>query len=52
MPMMGYGGFGFGMIFLIVYLGVIVYFFMLLTKISRSLERIADKIEYFTKRNE
>jgi uncharacterized membrane protein len=43
----GYGGMmgGFGFIFVLVYLGVVIYFFYLLTGISKSLRRIADSLE-------
>ncbi|WP_156784630.1 hypothetical protein [Thermosinus carboxydivorans] len=43
--MWGYGFGMFGMIFLLVYLVVVVYFFYLLSTIARSLQRIADRLE-------
>lgn len=39
----GMGGFGF--IFALIYLVGVVYFFYLLTNISKSLEKIADKFD-------
>lgn len=43
----GYGGMmgGFGFVFVLVYLGLVVYFFYLLTGIAKSLRRIADSFE-------
>lgn len=46
--MMGYGmmgGYGFGLIFMLLYLAAVVYFFVLLTQIARSLKRIAASLE-------
>lgn len=45
--MMGYGGMtgGFGFIFVLVYFGLVLYFFYLLTGILKSLRRIADSLE-------
>lgn len=39
------GGLGFGLVFLLIYLGLGVYFFYLLASIARSLGRIADRME-------
>jgi len=39
--MMGWGGF----VFVLVYLGLVVYFFYLLTGMAKSLRRIADNLE-------
>ena len=44
--MMYGGGMGFlGPLFMVVYLGVVIYFFYLLRQITASLNRIADKVE-------
>jgi ABC-type bacteriocin/lantibiotic exporter with double-glycine peptidase domain len=43
---MGYGGFGaFGMVFMLLYLGAVIYFFVLMTQIASSLKRIAGVLE-------
>jgi hypothetical protein len=45
---MGYGGGGFfplGIIFVILYIAVIVYFFVQLTGINKALQRIANVLE-------
>ena len=36
---------GFGFIFMLIYLGVIAYFFYLFASIAKSLEKIAEKID-------
>lgn len=36
---------GFGFVFIFVYLGVVVYFFYLLTSIAKSVRQIADKVD-------
>ncbi len=38
-------GSGVGMIVLLIYLGVIVYFFYLMNQIATSVKRIADRLE-------
>lgn len=45
--MMGYGMMGgfFPAIFITIYLVVVIYFFYLLTSITKSLKRIADRVE-------
>lgn len=47
--MMGYGMMGgfFPAIFMIIYLAVVAYFFYLLTSITKSLKRIADRVENY-----
>ena len=38
---------GFGFIFMLIYLGVIAYFFYLFASIAKSLEKIAEKMDNF-----
>ncbi|SDE12785.1 hypothetical protein [Sporomusa acidovorans] len=45
--MMMYDGMmgGYGLIFMLVYLGLLVYFFYLLSSMAKSLGRIADRLD-------
>lgn len=43
--MMGYGFNPFAMVFMLVYLGVVIYFFYLLTNMAKSLRRISNVLE-------
>lgn len=36
---------GYGIVFMLVYLGAVVYFFYLLSSIAKSLGRIADRLD-------
>lgn len=45
--MMMYDGMmsGYGLVFMVIYLGAVVYFFYLLASIAKSLGRIADRLD-------
>ncbi|MDU2065080.1 MAG: hypothetical protein E6713_09560 [Sporomusaceae bacterium] len=36
---------GFGFVFMVIYLAIVIYFFYLLTSITKSVKRIADKLD-------
>lgn len=43
---MMYGGMmGFGFLFMVIYLAVVIYFFYLLTSITKSVRRIANRLD-------